>query len=186
MKRTRWAGLAMASVLTVLLATCTSAGAVETSAPAVATDAAPGVGTDAAPVAAASTGPAAAPDIFTGTDHCRAGPAPSGTDPATTVLWSCDRTTNDPRINGPVLGSITSVSGDQPQEMAVGSGTLTNDGGSWECEAAWGGASESKVGWGDQVCLGHGGYVGLTAYVHSLTGNDPFTYGVIGSIEKTP
>jgi hypothetical protein len=176
MKRTRWAGLAMASVLTVLLAACTNAGAVETGTPAVATA--------AAPVAAATPGPSAAPDVFTGTERCQTRPAPSGTD-ADTGHSTCDRTTNGPRINGSMDVWWTAVGGDGPVS-ATGHGTLANDGGSWECTEASGGPGAPVLSWRDQVCLGHGGYVGLTACVHLLSSTDSFTYGVIGSIEKTP
>jgi hypothetical protein len=93
-------------------------------------------------------------------------------------------------MTGQLVGSIASVD-DVPalfaaDHMVIGSSTLANAGGSWECREVWASSVTAKVTPRDQICLGHGGYIGLTAYVHTLAGEDVWTMGVIGSIEKTP
>jgi hypothetical protein len=111
--------------------------------------------------------------------------APTGA-VATDLYSVCDRTTTDPRMSGPYSVTLTEIDGEPAMNMATGSMTLTNAGGSWDCVVAWVGAYDAAVLPRDEVCLGHGGYIGLTAYVHGLSGTDSFTAGLIGSIERTP
>lgn len=187
MKANGAAGLATGILLAMLLAACSGGGAeaTTTSAAAAATPVKP-------TVAVAATEPDA-PGLFTGSDRCRqtTAPEPSASPDPDTLYLACERTASDPRMSGSSVGELRGVSSNSTQDdpalySLYGTETLTNDGGSWDCEvlAVW--ESDTWTGWRDQVCVGHGDYIGLSAYVHAI-GNDAITsYGVLGWIEKTP
>lgn len=176
------AGLA----LTMMLTACSSAGAGATTAPAAAPATAPAAATEVpAPVTLNSPD---APGLFTGSDRCRqmTAPEPSASPDPNALYLACGRTVSDLRMSGVSVGELRSILQDPAMATLSGSETLTNDGGTWSCEvlAVW--ESDTWAGWRDQVCVGHGDYIGLSAYVHAI-GNDAITsYGVLGWIEKTP
>jgi hypothetical protein len=83
------------------------------------------------------------------------------------------------------MEGFATVGGSDPKAATLwGSFTMKNEGGSWECKEFGMGSMENDTGWRDQVCEGRDGYVGLKAYIHSITNDQTETFGLLGWIEK--
>jgi hypothetical protein len=163
MRRNRLTGLATSLFLVTLLAAC-------------------GTGV-AAPTAAPTLEPSAPPAIplglFTGHDTCG---SPEGD-----ALVTCERTATDPRLTGTYEQKIVYGSGDDPKLFSQWSSfTMKHDVGGWTCKEINIGAMDGGVGYRDQVCTGDGGYAGLIAYIHSISGNAANDFGLLGWVEDTP
>lgn len=166
MKRSGWFGLVAA--VAVALAACSGSSAGGTPTP------------TASPATAAGVA-----SLFTASEDCHDVPTASP-DPVTEVTPSeCVRTASDARLSGTARGSV-STSGTDPVVTAMyGAMTYTNNGGTWRCEFLALGTLKNGVGGRDEVCVGGGGYAGLTAYVHAISGDTASTWGGIGFIEST-
>lgn len=166
----RTAGLGATLLLASMLAACSSAGA--TQAPALA--------------ATPSSSPAATIGLFTGFGRC-ADDASVSADRRLdgSVYTLCERSATDPRLAGS-LHLVGRVDTSQRVATISSSGTLTNDGGTWTCkELIMGYQDENAVGSFENVCIGSGGYAGLTAYIHGTTKDQASTWGFVGWVDKT-
>lgn len=166
MRRHTILGLGMTLVLAALVAGCSGAGGSSTSTSAPA---------DQAPVLSG---------VFTGHDRCWGQQAPADADPDATYAV-CDRTASDPRLSGTInLVSYGPEESDPDVGLLWGSGTLTNENGSWDCEEVIMGSMENGVGWRHMVCIGLGAYVGQIAYLQMTTSDTATSWGFIGWIAK--
>jgi len=168
MKRKWIAGLGASLVAAALVAGCSGGTA---------------GGSTAAP--AATDGPAApTPGIFTGTAACCDDPAPPVTVAEDVNYVVCERTMADARLSGTM--HLVSYTGGTEEAPAIWSdGTLENDEGSWSCKQFGVGSLNVQTGPLDEVCVGRGAYVGLTAYLHSITADNLATSGILAWIEGT-
>ena len=165
MKRERIVRLAASLVVAALAAGCAS-GAASTAAP------------------ASARTPVAAPELATGVETCAEDPAPPADADAEKNYIVCERTMSDPRLSG-TRHSTYDVDTSNPKVGVIWSeGTLTNEGGEWSCKELILG-SENGVGARDEVCVGLGDYLGLTAYTHGTTPNTAADFGLIAWIEGT-
>lgn len=172
MQRSGW-GIGSVIAATLLVAACsTSSGA--TTAPA---SAAPGATT---PVTAAAALPAG---VFTGHWRCSDTPLPSASPNGEGLSGvTCEVIATDPRMSGTSVGTYK-IDGSHPMVTAIsGDSTLTNSGGSWVCQTLILGEA-GGAGGSDEICGGRGGYAGLTAYTHGVSGNDATDFGIVGWIE---
>jgi hypothetical protein len=99
----------------------------------------------------------------------------------------CDRSASDPRMTGEARISSTGGPSGVPIEsigILWSSFDLSNDDGEWACKDFIIGETENGVGRRDQVCVGKGGYEGLTAYTQSTTPDTATTWAVLGWIEN--
>jgi hypothetical protein len=159
-----------------LLAACSGVGA---------SSAAPSATSPAAPATADGLG------IFTAFDRCQDDPEPPADADPDAGYVLCRRAASDPRMTGdyrvvsygPAEDPLDTT--DPPLATLWGSGTVTNADGSWDCKELLQGTMENGVGWRDQICVGLGDYVGLTAYMHGITGDIAMTVGMLGWIEKS-
>ena len=170
MNRDKLAGLALALAMALLLVGCSSSAAEPT----------------AAPTAEPTQRAAEALGMFTGHDTCAEDPADTNPDDDATLV-TCDRVTTDPRLTGTFEG-IAHPCGDPDEGVGCIYGTFrgTNDGGGWSCDELTLGSGDNGVGWKAQACVGEGGYAGLTAYVHAITGNLMGDFGILGWVEEMP
>lgn len=175
MQRRGW-GIGSMIAATLLVAACsTSSGA--TAGP---SSAVPAAATPVTPVTAASDLPAG---MFTGHTTCyeKTLPAASGDVSGATGV-ECRHSATDPRMAGTSI-STSKLDGSDPVITTITTeGTLTNSGGSWACRRLLMGVAGGAGGM-DEICAGHGGYAGLTAYTHGISGNDASDWGVVGWIE---
>ncbi len=169
MRRHTILGLAMTVLLAAMVVACAGAGSSSTSAPSTAVQ---------VPVPSS---------VFTGRDLCRGVQAPPNSDPDTfdATYAVCDRTASDPRLSGTInLVSYGPEATDPDVGFMWGSGTLTNDNGSWDCKEVLMGSMENGVGWRHMVCVGLGDYVGQIAYLQMTTNDTATSWGFIGWIAK--
>jgi hypothetical protein len=167
MRRNGLARLGTGLVLVLLVAACGSASG----------------GATTAPSAAPTPEPTAQLGLFTGHDVCIDGDAEGAPDTGKVV---CDRVVTDARMTGTLTSPGEIGTGTDPDVfMQWHTFTMGNDGGAWTCKHLLMGVGDS-AGWADQVCTGTLGYAGLTAYIHSISGNQASDFGVLGWIEETP
>lgn len=178
MQYRKMASLVIGLAAAMLIAACSAGADDPTSAPTVA---------PAAETAAPDVAPAAPEGMFTGKVHCRVIATPSGGNPDA-MYHACDQVATDPRMVGTVdLGPIvvSDYSELEPAFTAYGPSVITNDRGSWVCQEASMGISTNGVYTRDLVCFGKGEYVGLSAWLHSVTGDATVNWGFMGWIDKT-
>jgi hypothetical protein len=167
MRRNGLAGLGTSLTLALLLAACGSASGAPTVAPTPAESPAP-------------TGPVG---LFTGHDVCSDVDAEGAQDTGGVV---CERVVTDARLSGRMESDGQGGVGSSPDLFTEWRNfTMSNEGGSWTCGQLLIGRP-GGAGWADQVCTGEGGYLGLTAYVHAISGNNANDFGVLGWVEETP
>jgi hypothetical protein len=166
MKRFGMAGLGLSLLFACMLAACAAAGAPTTDP--VATPVPPG-----------------ALGLFTGFQRCREDTTvPSASADPDVSYTVCDETASDPRLVGALKLQGTGTTNDEMGTISA-TGTLANDGGEWRCTELIVGSMKNATGGLDEVCVGAGGYVGLTAYIHGVTQDTAGTFGLFGWIDVT-
>jgi hypothetical protein len=171
----RLAKLIGALAAAVLVAACSSGANSPTSVPTLA----PAAET-AAPVA-----PATPEGMFTGSAFCPVTTTPSGGDPDA-MYHRCTQVATDPRMAGTVdLGpiSVSDYSELEPAFTSWGPSVITNDRGSWTCQEAGRGSVANGVYARDLACTGKGEYIGLSAWLHAVTGDGAMNWSFIGWID---
>jgi hypothetical protein len=162
----------------VLVAACSSGADNPTAAPTVAS---------APATTAPSVAPAAPDGLFTGRVHCRLVETPGGGDPDA-QYHTCYQAATDPRMAGTVDLQVLMSNAEAGQAfIAWGPSTITNDQGSWVCnEAGMGIADQTDAVYTrDVACVGKGGNIGLSAWMHALSSTAPMDWAFIGWIDRT-
>ena len=179
MLRSRAARFVTSLAATALLAACATADPGTTTGPTRATSAADPTSEIASTVPATMS----APTLFTA--HAACHEAPSGGSAEATYI-ECETTASDPRMNGSG-GNAAANYGDVGEYLGTfwSEYTIENAGGTWRCKELLVGSTKNGVGGADEVCVGEGGYTGLTAYMHSITDDEAATWGIVGWIEET-
>ncbi|HYM83203.1 MAG TPA: hypothetical protein VEY67_03515, partial [Candidatus Dormibacteraeota bacterium] len=70
--------------------------------------------------------------------------------------------------------------------LLYGVASMTTAAGGWDCKFLTEGVEQSGAGWRDETCVGLGGYVGVTAYIHAISPDYATSDGFLGSIARTP
>lgn len=167
----------------VLVAACSSGADNSTSAPTAAS--APATTAPSAAPAAPREVSVAPEGLFTGRVHCLGIGRPSDGDIGA-LYYTCDQVATDARMAGTIKMTVwLTDNANETAFTAWASSTLTNDQGSWICTEAGFGAYANKTYARDLACVGKGEFVGLSAWLHEVSGNAGVSWGVIGWIAKT-
>jgi hypothetical protein len=167
MRTFHWFGrLASLTGVAILLAACAS-----------------GVGSSPAASMETASATRSAPMQFTLTSTCEAtSEAPADIPkPHPDAVWgACEQTASDPRLSGRWEG-YSVFQGDPQADWEMSStGTVENDNGTWACQDF--GTARKRLAVIDGVCVGQGGYEGLTAYSHTVSDDATATGGSFGWI----